>query len=325
MAVPAATFTTFDAIGNREDLADIVYNIAPTETPLMMSVGRGSASSVKHEWQVDTLAAHAINAVAEGDEPATLTASVATDRLFNALQISTKTLTISGTQEAVDKAGRKSELAYQLAKRAKELKRDCEANLCGITNSGQANALVLSAAEGTANVLASVEQWLHTNIDRNGGTAFAFTLNQPDNNDTSAADGTQRALLESTLKTVIQTTWNEGGEPSLIMTGPVNKQNLSAFTGNATRFDKSEDKTLYTSVDIYVSDFGSHNVMPNRFSRDRTLFLLTPSLWSVDYLRPFNQFPLAKVGDTERRELLVEYTLRSSNEKGSGAVFDLTT
>jgi hypothetical protein len=137
--------------------------------------------------------------------------------------------------------------------------------------------------------------------------------------------GTQRAFKEADLKEVIRECWQEGGDPSVIMVGPFNKQALSAFSGNTTRFDRSEDMRLVTAVDVYVSDFGEHRVVPNRFCRDRTALVLTPRLWSCDYLRGFRQYPLAKTGDAEKRQLLVEYTLRASNPHGSGRVADLTT
>jgi hypothetical protein len=145
--------------------------------------------------------------------------------------------------------------------------------------------------------------------------------------DTTAAvtDGTARALLESMLKDVIQKVWVAGGDGTLIICGPFNKQTISTFSGNSTRFDKGEDKSLVAAIDVYVSDFGSHRIVPNRFSRGETVLVVTPSLWSVDYLRPFKQKPLAVTGDSEKRLMNVEYTLRCSNMNGSGAVSDLTT
>ncbi len=140
----------------------------------------------------------------------------------------------------------------------------------------------------------------------------------------SPTDGTQRALTESMLKSVLRQAWSSGGDPDFIMCGPFNKQVISTFTGNATRFDKSEDKRLVTAVDVYVSDFGSHSVYPNRFSRERTVHVLDPSMWSVQYLRSFRQWPLARTGDSEKRQLIVEYTLCSKNEAGSGVIADLT-
>jgi hypothetical protein len=137
--------------------------------------------------------------------------------------------------------------------------------------------------------------------------------------------GTPRAFKESDLKEVIRECWTEGGDPSVIMVGPFNKQAVSAFSGNTTRFDRSEDMRLVTAVDVYVSDFGEHRIVPNRFSRERSALVITPRMWSVDYLRGFRQFALAKTGDAEKRELLAEYTLRCGNPRASGVVADLTS
>jgi hypothetical protein len=317
MTQPAETFDAYDAVGNREDLSDIIYNISPTETPFMMMCGRGRASAISHEWQTDSLAAAATNALVSGDDAAG-DAIAATVRLNNRTQISGKVVIVSGTQEAVDSAGRKSELSYQLAKKAKELKRDMELIATG-------NYALTVGNATTARTLASLEVWYETNGSYgSGGSNSAKTAGQPDAAAT-ATDGTQRAFTETLLKTVIQQCWTQGGNPTVIMVGPVNKQTISGFTGGSTRFDKSEDKRLVTAIDVYVSDFGEHRVVPNRFSRDRTAHVLTPKLWSFDYLRSFRQHALAKTGDAEKRQLLVEWTLRASNEAGSGPVADLTT
>ena len=125
MAQIANTFATFSAVGNREELADAIYNIAPEETPFVSSIGKGKAMSVFPEWQTDTLAAAANNKVEQGNSAA-VAALAATKRTGNRTQISEKTFGVTGTQEVVDKAGRKSEVAYQKAKKMVELKRDIE-------------------------------------------------------------------------------------------------------------------------------------------------------------------------------------------------------
>lgn len=318
MAFPTNTFATYAQIGQREDLSDIIYSIAPTEVPFMSMVGRGSASGVKHEWMTDSLAAAASNAQLEGDD-LTATARVPTVRLYNYAQISTKSMVISGTAEAVDKAGRKSEVAYQIAKTGKEIKRDVEFHAMG--NYG------LSAGSGTsARVAASIEIWYETNgVYGSGGANSVKTgTYQPAANNT-ATDGTVRPLTEPLMKAVIQQAWTQGGNPNVIMCGPFNKTVISGFTGGSTRFDIGEDKRLVAAIDVYVSDFGTHRMVANRFCRERTVHVLDTSMWSLDYLRPFRQFPLAKTGDAEKRQLLVEWTLASKEEKASGPVADCTT
>ena len=312
MAQPTNTFDTYDSVGEREDLSDVIYNISPTDTPFLSSAAKTSATAVLHEWQTDALAAASTsNAVIEGDE-ATLDAVTATTRLSNSCQIMDKTVVITGTQEAVDKAGRASELAYQIAKKAKELKRDMEAQIT--TNNAEVTGSATAARE-----MGSLGAWVATNdVMGTSGTSGSV-------GNTARTDGTQRAFTEDLLKSVIKSVWNEGGDPSMIMVGPFNKQKLSGFTGNSTRFDAGADATLYTSVDVYASDFGQLQVVPNRFSRDRDCYVLDMNYWGIAFLRDFSMHELSKTGDSEKRQLLVEATLESRNEAASGLVADLTT
>jgi hypothetical protein len=313
MAQPTNTFDTYDSVGEREDLSDVIYSISPTDTPFLSSAAKTQATAVLHEWQTDSLAAAATNnAVIEGDE-ATLDASTATTRLSNSTQIMDKTVVITGTQESVDKAGRASELAYQIAKKAKELKRDMEATITG-------NIAEVTGGSSTARKMGTLGSWVVTNDDlASDGASGAGAGNA------AHTDGTQRAFTEAQLKSVIKSVWNAGGDPSMVMVGPFNKQKLSGFTGNSTRFDAGADATLYTSVDVYASDFGQLQVVPNRFSRDRDAYVLDMEYWGIAFLRDFSMHELAKTGDSEKRQLLVEATLESRNEAASGLVADLTT
>jgi len=313
MAHPTNTYDTYDTIGMREDLSDLIYMISPTDTPFMSNAGRGKASATAPEWQKDELGTAGENAQAEGDDAAG-DLMVKTVKLTNNCMISRKVVVISGTLETVDKAGRKSELAYQLAKSAKELKRDMEYGLTQDT--------ARSATD--TRKLAGLENWMVTNTSFFGAGAICPQTLEVPNDAGAITEGTPRAITEALVKTNLQLVWNQGGEPTIIMCGGVNKQRVSSFTGNSTRMDVGEDKTLTAAIDIYKSDFGTHRVVPNRFQKSRSLFNLDMSLWEVLYLRPFKQTPLAKTGDAETRMLITEYTLCSKNQKGSGAVFDLT-
>jgi len=313
MAQPTNTFDTYDSVGEREDLSDVIYSISPTDTPFLSSAAKTQATAVVHEWQTDALAAAVTNnAVIEGDE-ATLDASTATVRLSNSAQIMDKTVVITGTQESVDKAGRASEIAYQIAKKAKELKRDMEATITG-------NIAEATGSASVARKMGTLGAWVITNDDKAADGTTGSGLGN-----TARTDGTQRAFTEASLKNVIKSVWNAGGDPSMIMCGPFNKQKLSGFTGNSTRFDAGADATLYTSVDVYASDFGQLQVVPNRFSRDRDAYVLDMEYFGVAFLRDFSMHELAKTGDSEKRQLLVEATLESRNEAASGLVADLTT
>ena len=330
MALSTNAVVTYTAIGNREDLSDVIYNISPTETPFMSQVaGKGTARGTIHEWQKDSLAAAAANASLEGEDAPVFAAQAVTIRLRNELQISTKLASVTGTQEVVDKAGRDSELKYQIMKRARELKRDMEFTLCGKQARGVGSTT-------TNRTFAAMECWFQTNgtnttpdflLGATTGAHAASTAGIPD----AAAqptDGTVRDPTEAMLRYAILLAWNQGGDPSVIMCGGINKQKMSAFVGSTTRTlpGNAEDKRFVNGMDVYESDFGIHKVVPNRFMRVSTrtcIMVLTPELWSVDYLRPFTQYPIAKIGDSERRQILAEYTLVSKQEAGSTIIADL--
>lgn len=313
MAQVSGTFSKYDAVGLREDLSDIIYNISPTDTPFMSSIAKTKATAVNHEWQLDSLAAaSATNAQIEGDE-VSFSAPSSTVRRGNVTQIATKSVIISGTLEAVNKAGRNSELAYQISKASKELKRDMETSLCD-------NNAQVAGDDSTAREFSGLGSWLKSNQSAGAGGSA------PGTSGTNArSDGTQRAFTEDQLKTVIKSVWDNGGDPTLVMVGSFNKQKLSGFTGGSTRFDPAENKRLVAAVDVYESDFGALQVTPNRFQRARDAFVVTPDLFAVAFLRDFSLEDLAKTGDAMKQFLLTEYTLESRNEAGSGIVADLTT
>lgn len=315
MALPASTFTSYAAIGQREDLSDIIYNIDPTDTPFFTMAAKATASAVNHEWQTDSLAAASTsNAVLEGDD-ATTDAATPTVRLGNICQISDKVARVTGTLQAVNKAGRDDELAYQVVKKTKELRRDMESILLSNQAKAAGNAT-------TARALASALAWIGTNTNFGGGSGADPVALLGANTRT---DGTQRAFTEAQVKDVLQQCYSSGGDPDVIMVGPFNKQKFSGFTGGATRFDKSEDKKVTAAVDYYISDFGYLKVVPNRFMRARDCLILQKDMWAVAMLRPVSSHELAKTGDSERRQIIAEYTLECRNEKSSGGVFDLTT
>jgi len=264
------------------------------------------------EWQTDALAAAvATNQVLEGDD-ATTDSATATVRLSNTCEISDKVPRVTGTQLAVVSAGRKDELAYQIVKRAQELRRDMESSLT-------ANKAEVTGNSTLARDSGGLGSWVETNDVFGTGGASGTVGN------TARTDGTQRAFTETQLKAVIKLCWDAGGDPDCVMVGSFNKQVMSTFTGNATRFKSAEDKALVAAIDIYQSDFGDLEVVPNRFMRARDAYLLQKNMWAVAFLRPVHMVNLAKTGDSERRQLLVEFCLESRNEKASGLVADLTT
>jgi hypothetical protein len=324
MAYTTGAFKTTDAVGNREDLTDIIYNISPTETPFMsMIAGKGKAKNTYHEWQIDTLASAAINSVVEGNDAVHTTAG-ATTRVGNRTQISEKLVAVTGTQEAVDKAGRSSEYRYQLAKRGAEIKRDMEFGLTG-------NYASSAGTSAVPRRLGSLEAWFTTNTQRDTGSVPAdggFS-----GGDVAAAtDGTAgglRTITEAMLKTAMQQAWTAGGKPEYALCGPVNKVKISAFAGIATLYrdtgSQMKQASIMGAADVYVSDFGQVKIVPSRFCRERTVTVLDPNYWEIGYLRPFKQEELAKTGDAKKGMLNVEYTLVSKNEAASAVIADLLT
>lgn len=322
MAVPTNTVTTVSAIGNREDLVNIIYDISPMDTPFLSEASKGSASAVYHEWQTDALDAAAANRQVEGDD-ATANTFVATTRVGNYCQISRKTVSVSGTQRTVDSAGRADELAYQVAKRGREIKRDMEFAL----TRNQASS---SGGAGTARSLASLESWLATNkttagVSVSGATTPGFasgTVAAP--TDASTAGSFTKADLD----VIIQECWTQGGDPKMIMCGPHNRTQTSGFSGISTLqtdANAGQDVTLMGAVDFYKSNFGILKVVPNRFQRDATILVLDMEFLGVAMLRDMEFEDLAKTGDNDKTMIISEYTLQVKNEAASGKVTDCTT
>jgi len=321
MSIVSGTYESYQAIGEREDLMDIIFNIAPTDTPFFQAIGREKAENTLKEWQTDTLAAAAANAQLEGDE-ASFSAATPTKRLYNQTQIIRKTVIVSGTNRSTMKAGRGDELPYQIEKRSKELKRDIEFALT------QNAAVTAGVSDTTARKSGGFETWILTNASLatvgTAGVVTASTNGQPDNA-AAPTDGTQRAFTEPLLQTVNQLVFTAGGNPTMLMVGPFNKRVASGFAGNATRTIDAEGARLQTSISVYEHDYGILSIVPNRFSRDRTACVIDPEYWSSAWLRPIMLEDLAKTGDADKRMLIGEMCLVAKNEASSGKVADLTT
>jgi hypothetical protein len=310
-----AIYNAHTAVGQREDLTDVIYNISPTETPFMSSIGKTKATAVYHEWQTDSLAAATTaNAAVEGADASDATLSPTT-RLGNYTQILQKTIKVSGTLDTVNKAGRKSEKAYQLAKASQEIKRDLETIM--LSNQGRD----AGSSNSTPRKMGSLLSWIKTNTDYGSGGADPTTIGV-----STRSDGTQRTFTEALLKTVVAEVFTSGGMPSVLMVGASGKQKVSSFAGiGATRFNVTGAKpsTIIGAADIYVSDFGNISVVPNRFMRTRDALVLDPEYAAIAYLRPFQTNELAKAGDSDKTQVLVECTLEVKNEAAHGGCFDL--
>ena len=325
MTATAGTVSTYanggTLTGMREDLQNMIYDISPTETPFLTMAGKTQARARYHEWQTDSLASAAANIQIEGDD-ATYTTATNTSRVGNYVQRAAKTVSVSDTAEAVDKAGRKSELARLLIKYGKELKRDMEFAL--VRN--QASSV---GGFATGRALASVESWIATN--RQHSSASDTTGTTPGfSGGTVAAptDGTQYTLSESVFTAGLGAAWTQGGDASLIMCGKFNKGKIDAFSGIATKYNQvngNNPATIIGAADVYVSDYGNHKIMLNRYMRDRTVLQLDPDYWDVATLQPITKKELARTGAAQKYLLDVEFTLVAKNESSSAKVDDLTT
>jgi hypothetical protein len=314
MAAITGAFKTYESIGNREDLSDFISMISPTKTPFQTMIGTKSASGVYHEWQTDALAtAVTTNAQLEGAETTRVT-SAPTVRVGNYCQILTKNATVSGTQEAISKAGRKKEMAYQVLKRSKELKRDLEATICGVQGQN-------AGAAGTARKLRAIGSWLSSNESRQTTTTTGVAATAAT---AAPTDGTQRAFTEALLKSVLLLAYQNGSEADTLMVGPFNKQAFSGFTGRTQARQNVESNTILGAASLYASDWGDIKVVTNLFQRERDAWLVDKDKASLAWLRPWASRYLGVIGDADTKEIIGEVTLQIDNEKAHGVVADLT-
>jgi hypothetical protein len=305
-----ATFT-YNSLVNAEDVSDVIANIAPMDTPFLSAMKKTKASSTKHEFITDDLAAAANNSQLEGDIFAA-GARPTPVRLFNRTQISSKIVAVTRTQQASNPFGMKNMLAYQMANVSKELKRDTEVSLTQNTTSNAGSTTVARQSRG-------LEGWVLSNVDAHAGYTTGNYLTDPG---TAAVDGTQRAFTETLLKTALQSAYTAGGTPELIMVSPSAKQTFSTFGGNATRF-KDADQTLSASISVYISDFGTLKVVPNRFQRARTAFVLDMDYWALAELTAPSMQDLPNTFDGVGKVLVTEFCLESKQEKASAAIRDI--
>jgi hypothetical protein len=305
MAVSATN--SYTGKGIAESFEDIIFDISPEDTPLLSMAKRMSAGQTYHQWQTDALAAAATNAAVEGDDASYATLA-ATTVLGNYTQISRKTVQISNTYDVVRKYGRKSEVAYQLMKAGKEMKRDMEYAIVR-------NQASSAGGAATARTSAGIESWITNRVLATGstsGTTPGFS------NGTVAAptDGTSVTFVEADLKSALQLAWTDGGEPSTILMSATNKARFSGFAGIATKFVDVQVKTQATitgAADVYVSDFGNHTVKLDRFMRDAAVLCIDPGYVGLASLRPLSKEELAKTGDSTKWLLTAEYALVVQN------------
>jgi hypothetical protein len=310
----AKTTTVSNTSGLAEDFEDVIFMVSPTDTPLLTLAKRKTADARYHQWQEDSLAAASSNIAEEGADATFVTAS-STTTLGNYCQISTKTVDISRTLDIVKKYGRKSEVAREMMKRGKELKRDMEFTICRNQPS----------ASTTARSTAGWETMISGNLVRanSAQTADYSVRGFSAASWTAPEDGSLVTFIEADLVSALGLAWEDGGDPSIIMMSKKNKNLFNAFSGVATKYNEvkgTSQATVTGASDVYVSSYGNHTVKLNRYMRDTAVFCLDPEYISVAYLDGIKKTPLAKTGDAERHMLTVEYALVVDNRDAHATV-----
>ena len=315
MAQQSNTFDSYDAVGIREDLSDIITNISPEETPFMTKSGATRARNTLHEWQTDSLRASAANAHIEGDAT-TAEARTATTRLGNYTQIFKNAVVVPDTDEGLDKAGRAREIAYQVLKIGKEQKLDIEKALFD-------NNARVAGNSTTARELAGAPSWLTSNITNTGSGGADPTGDGTD----ARTDGTQTAFAQADFDSCMQSIWENGGNPDTVYLSAFQMNVALGFTGNNNQRSNVQagDERVIKSLAVYVTPWGTVEFVPSRENRSRDVFIMQDDMWEVATLRPTKNVELAKNGDNTTRQVLTELTLVCKNEAASGMVVDCLT
>jgi hypothetical protein len=322
LGAPTAAFAAYNQIGVREDLDSIIYNIAPMDTYFFSHAGKGKATNVLHEWQTDSLdSPSSTNKYTEGDD-FSAQAINPTTRLKNYCQIARKDFVITRTANQQNTAGRKEELAYQTVLKGKSLKRDIEKHLLSKENASAGT----SASPRSA---AAVETWIYTTNDVSATNVTTNTTPAPVSGlaSTAGTDGTATAFAEGDLKNALQQAWSQGGETDVILLPPNLKNKLDNFTGVATRFRNvtaGQQAEITGAADVYTSSYGSHKVVLSRYCRASVVLCLDMSTWSVDWFDPIQMVEIAKSGDSEKRMLVGEYTLKAKTPTANTKMTNIT-
>lgn len=327
------THDTHEAVGIREELADIISNIDIDETPFYRDIDKRKVVSTHPEWQTD-----------ENDEPTTDNAEVEgyeyefdasdpTVRVGNYTQISDKTVIVTETLDKVEKAGRKSETARLMAKRGKELRMDQEAILL-------ANQASVPGTKTVPGRLGGFAAWLETNALRGAGGADGG-FNEGTKQVDAATDGAKRTFTKTLLDGALALGYANGANLKKVMTAPYLKEVFATFMANAdvaalrTNVDGDNKVTIVGTVDAYKGPLGNVAIMANRIMAQarvngvkgalaRNAYLYDPDMVALGTLRPIQEDKdVAKTGDANKRVLKTEYTLIVENEKAHAIIADL--
>lgn len=297
MATISGVAKTYDLVGQKLDVEDIIYDISPTDTPFLSSIGTVKASNTVHQWQQDKLAAVMANAAVEGATAGTAVADQTVLKTTNT-QIFKKVIEVSGTAQAIGLYGRADELARLVAKKGKEIKRDIEYAMVGNNQTGA------NGDGSTARQLTSAQNQIAASVTNTNATARAFT--------------------EALLLDVLQKVFSAGGKPNQLQVTPSHSVVVAGFAAASGRFrDFGVQKQLVNAVDLYVSPFGEVAVVPNRFLQSDTALAVDTEYWARAVLRPMQTIVLAKDGDSDKRMLVTELGLAAENDEASGLIAKL--
>jgi len=323
MAIAANTSLTYSSVQIREQLSDIIYNIAPLDTPFFSGCSREKAENTLYQWQTDTIGSGSANRVIQGDDSPASDARVLPTLLNNRTQISRYVVQTSGTDDAVNYAGHGKHQAYRLAKRGKQMKRDLEAML-------SQNIAKVAGDATTAPVSAGLPTWLATNYVSMNPSSGSPAAAAGTGADTMTEATATASITEAGIKNVILDAYTAGGQPDMILCPSAIKQAISGLSSNAGPGypirNEAKGKgpvTAINAVDVYVSDFGTYKIVPDRnLNSTEHVFFLDMDFWGLMVLRDFQTVDLAKTGDSTKQMLLFEAGLVSKNEKSSGILAD---
>lgn len=313
MAAVTGTTDSYTLIGKKEDVHDAIYDISPTETPVMTMAKKLTASNTLHQWQTDALAAAAVNKQIEGDD-ASFSSASPTTMLSNRTMISRKTVIVSRTANNMAKYGRAKELARLVTKYGSEIKRDIETGFVGMQGSSVGGA-------GTARQAAGLRAMITNYVTATGsGSNTTATVPGYSSSDwaLTAADGTVATLVEADIKNALELSWADGGNSEMLVMNSKQKKRLSAMTGASSYegFGVAQGRVqgvVVGGVDIYVSDYGSHKVVLDRFIGQTGVLCLDPEYIGLAWFDKIKLEELAKTGDAEKRMLVGEYTYVAQN------------
>lgn len=314
MSAVDSSFSTYDAQANREDLSDIIYNIDPFDTPMITAAGKRKAKDVLFQWQDEELPALDTTTKVEGFE-LDREAGQPTVRRSNVCQIMERDATVTGTQNAVNPAGKRKEMAHQIALKGKALKREVEASLFGTRQAA------VNVDLATARTTRSLVNFLASNSVYN----VSDGVNPDQATETQVTDGTQQTFTEDMLNDGIENAWNNGGEPSLGFMGSHQKRIASSFYGRDNSRHQIAANKVVNTVQMYASDFTDIKFIPTRWVRARDVFLMDPRYYKVATLRSFERETMAKIGDADTEMITWEGGLQVDNEKAHVAIRDLST